>query len=74
MLVEMSVLTDLASEIEERRDRLKAQHMEALKKLQAAIEAGNHADEGHYRGLEFGLDCGLIHLDFLYDLAKEGEK
>jgi len=73
MLIEMSVLTDLASEIEERRDRLKEQHFQALKRLQAAIEAGNHADEGHYRGLEFGLDCGLIHLDFIYDLAKKGE-
>jgi hypothetical protein len=69
MVVDLS----LVSEIAERRERLKAQHMEALKKLQAAIEAGNHADEGHYRGLEFGLDCGLIHLDFIYDLAKRGE-
>jgi hypothetical protein len=30
-------------------------------------------NEGHYRGLEFGLDCGLMHLDFIYDLAKMGE-
>ena len=69
----MSGELSLLTEIEERRERLKAQHMEALKKLQAAIEAGNHADEGYYRGLEFGLDCGLIHLDFIYDLAKRGE-
>jgi hypothetical protein len=73
MLIEASVIDDLASEIEERRDRLKAQHLEALKKLQAAIDAGNHADEGHYRGLEFGLDCGLMHLDFICELAKQGE-
>ena len=69
----MSGELSLLTEVEERRDRLKAQHMEALKKLQAAIEAGDHADEGHYRGLEFGLDYGLMHLDFLYDLAKKGE-
>jgi|9_EtaG_2_1085328.scaffolds.fasta_scaffold02228_9 hypothetical protein len=69
----MSGKLSLLTEIKERRDRLKEQHFQALKRLQAAIEAGNHADEGHYRGLEFGLDYGLIHLDFLYDLAKKGE-
>lgn len=69
MVVDLS----LVSEIAERRDRMKAAHLEALKKLQAAIEAGNHADEGHYRGLEFGLDCGLMHLEFIYDLAKMGK-
>lgn len=69
----MSIELSLLSEIEERRDRMKAQHMVALKSLQGAIEMGDHANEGHYRGLELGIDCGLIHLDFLLDLAKQGE-
>lgn len=69
MVIDLSLM----SEIAERRERLKAQHMDALTKLQAAIDAGNHAHENHYRGLEIGIDSGLIHLDFLYDLAKRGE-
>jgi hypothetical protein len=40
----MSGELSLLTEIEERRDRMKAQHLEALKKLQAAIDAGNHAE------------------------------
>ena len=66
----MSGELSLLTEIEERRDRLKAQHMEALKKLQAAYDESNFANQAHYRGLETGLDMALLHIEFLLDLAK----
>ena len=67
----MNAGLSLVSEMLERRDRLKAQHLDALKKLQAAFDESNYANQAHYRGLETGIDYGLMHLDFLIDLAKQ---
>ena len=66
----MNTGLSLVSEMLERRDRLKAQHLDALKKLQAAYDESNYSNQAHYRGLETGIDYGLIHLDFLLDLVK----
>lgn len=66
----MNTGLSLVSEMLERRDRLKAQHLDALKKLQTAYEENNYSDQAHYRGLETGLDMALLHIDFLLDLAK----
>lgn len=69
----MNAGLSLVSEIIERRDRLKAQHADALMKRQAATQGDNWADQAYYRGLEEGLDRALIHLDWLVDLARQGE-
>jgi hypothetical protein len=66
----MNTGLSLVSEMLERRDRLKAQHLDALKKLQTAHEEANYSDQAHYRGLETGLDMALLHIEFLLDLAK----
>lgn len=66
----MNTGLSLVSEMLERRDRLKAQHLDALKKLQKAHEEANYSDQAHYRGLETGLDMALLHIEFLLDLAK----
>ena len=66
----MNTGLSLISEMLERRDRLKAQHLDALKKLQAAYDESNFANQAHYRGLETGLDMALLHIEFLLDLAK----
>jgi hypothetical protein len=70
----MNTGLSLVSEILERRDRLKAQHSDALLKRQAAMQADNWSDQAYYKGLEEGLDRALIHLDWLVDLAKQGGK
>ena len=78
----MNTGLSLVSEILERRDRLKAQHADALLKRQAAVQDrfdphekyASWANEAYYKGLEEGLDRALIHLDWLVDLAKQGGK
>ena len=74
----MNTGLSLESEIIERRDRLKAQHSDALMKRQAAAQGDirhrNWADQAYYKGLEEGLDRALIHLDWLVDLARQGGK
>lgn len=70
----MNTGLSLVSEIIERRDRLKAQHADALMKRQAATQGDSRADQAYYKGLEEGLDRALIHLDWLVDLARQGEK
>ena len=66
----MNTGLSLVSELIERRDRLKSQHLEALKKLQAAYDEASYSDQAYYRGLETGLDLALLHLDFLLNPAK----
>ena len=67
----MNTGLSLVSELIERRDRLKGQHLSALAKLQRAYEDHDIQAQAHYKGLEYGIDYGLIHLDFLVDLAKQ---
>ena len=69
----MNTGLSLVSEIIERRDRLKAQHADALIKRQTAAQVDNWPDQAYYKGLEEGLDRALIHLDWLVDLARQGE-
>jgi hypothetical protein len=69
----MNTGLSLVSEILERRDRLKAQHADALMKRQVAAQGDSWTDQAYYRGLEEGLDRALIHLDWLVDLARQGE-
>jgi|TARA_Y100000592_G_scaffold42140_1_gene67029 hypothetical protein len=67
----MNTGLSLVSELIERRDRLKGQHLSALANLQRAYEDHDIQAQAHYKGLEYGIDYGLIHLDFLVDLAKQ---
>ena len=68
----MNTGLSLVSELIERRGRLKGQHLSALAAVAARLRKDNdiHA-QAHYKGLEYGIDYGLIHLDFLVDLAKQ---
>ena len=78
----MSIELSLVSELIDRRDRLKSQHMDALLKQQAAVQHrfdprekyASWANEAYYKGLVEGLDRALAQMDWLVGLATKEEE